>query len=423
MKGRIYLLVSLIALSVLSCKDQHESYQEFIVPNGVSYPGKPLDFTLNTRYKQAVLSWKKNPDPLVTHAYVYWNNFADSLRVDYDSHQGSEITVDIGPIDDGLYSFTLIAKNKDGIRSIPSTVTGNIYGESYYEQLSNRPIAKKMYRPANHELFIDWGYGAVTLGAFATEVQYVDREGNVISEVRDFAKDGDVESSVYTEIDIQRDVKYRTLYIPDTLSLDTFKTEFTAIKEVMTYEIEIPKLNWKKHLLPGDWNTALAGLESWYGISYMWDGKRNTGNFYGTPHDGPIPVWTTVDMGENYVLSRFVLWHTDSYLYDNYSVKEFELWGSTSPDPDGSWGSSWVPLGDYKCVKPSGDTSEPPTQEEREEMKKGFQFVIEPTAFAPNPNVPIRYFRLVAKSNMWKNEGSHSIRIDEITFYGDKAGE
>src|SRR5690606_29803175 len=85
------------------------------------------------------------------------------------------------------------------------------------------------------------------------------------------AKDGGLESTSFPDFDARHDVKYRTLYIPDTLSLDTFKTDFETIADLAPYEIEIPKSGWKKHVMPGDWDTALSGLESWDGIAYMWD--------------------------------------------------------------------------------------------------------------------------------------------------------
>lgn len=131
------------------------------------------------------------------------------------------------------------------------------------------------------------------------------------------------------------------------------------------------------HALPGDvtrdlstpWHTgAGAGVGN---IHALWNGQtaqpftavspyfffQNTG--YG------LPSSITIDLGERYLLSRFVYWprqirnnpaNPSAHTFAATHVKTFELWGSNNPNPDGSWGS-WTLIGYFESFRPSGNTT------------------------------------------------------------------
>lgn len=70
----------------------------------------------------------------------------------------------------------------------------------------------------------------------------------------------------------------------------------------------------------------------------------------------PIPFQFTLDAQKKAQISRVKLWgRNDNFglLFQATHPKEFELYGSNSPNQDGSW-DSWTLLGTFEGVRPSG---------------------------------------------------------------------
>ncbi|QZE15989.1 hypothetical protein K4L44_09320 [Halosquirtibacter laminarini] len=92
--------------------------------------------------------------------------------------------------------------------------------------------------------------------------------------------------------------------------------------------------------------------------------------------------------------------------YRHNQPKKWEVWGATSPNPDGSF-DSWTKLLDCESIKPSGDG--PVTNEDREYINRGedFEFPLD----APS----VRYIRIVMSEN-WS--GGVYAQWGELTFWG-----
>ncbi len=191
--------------------------------------------------------------------------------------------------------------------------------------------------------------------------------------------------------------------------LNTTDTIFTSVTPFE--EFSLPKSAYKHFPLPGDTKTHATAIPSG-----MWDG-----NIMDWPKvfltDGSVPGQhvVTFDTGSLAKMSRIVIWDYPEYYngrtyYYVGDLKEFEIWGSASPNPDGSLDSSWVKLGSYDAVKPSGLPFGQQTTEDYNTAVAGFSWEFDVNA----PKV--RYLRIVSRKN-WAGIGS--MAIGEVQVYGN----
>lgn len=152
MKIRIYLSVVLPGIFMLfvpsACKRMDSTYDQYVVPNGIIYPGKATAPSLKSGYNRVQISWLRGTDPKVVRARIYWNNFTDSVEVPVPANQ-EVITHTISNLSEDYYSFTIKTFDKDGHVSVPVEVSGNVFGERYRSTLLNRVVLSSTINLAN----------------------------------------------------------------------------------------------------------------------------------------------------------------------------------------------------------------------------------------------------------------------------------
>lgn len=181
----------------------------------------------------------------------------------------------------------------------------------------------------------------------------------------------------------------------------------TIIKELTPKpEIEIPSDTYKKLVLPTD-QVALA--EPHYNIENLWNGLADR-RLYASSNASSLPQWITIDLGKKVLLSRFKQFmEQNDHCYTASGLKNFELYGSNSPNPDGSWGS-WTLLGEFTTLKPSNLPLGQKTNEDINyacNLGADFFFETQPEAF--------RYIRLKAIET-YSSPGQ--VVIMELKFFG-----
>lgn len=137
-----------------------------------------------------------------------------------------------------------------------------------------------------------------------------------------------------------------------------FKDKYDNISDTATYlltplfEESIDKSKFSVYPLPtdnlGGWSPSTNTLDHIFDNNYT--------SLYHTAPGSGFPEWTTFDMGQEVVLSRFKEYPRlgSQYVYDLGNLKTFEIWGcATKPSPDGSW-DGWIKLMDCQSIKPSG---------------------------------------------------------------------
>ena len=189
---------------------------------------------------------------------------------------------------------------------------------------------------------------------------------------------------------------------------DMLVAELTPLYEEMLdkskfqrYDLPTDASQWNQSVISNLWSDDIAGY-----------GAGTTGWFRTTNGSG-IPHHFTFDMGTTAKLGRFVAWQRGvisqkSLLYSGGSPRTFEVWGSNSPDPLGSF-DGWEKLMDCEIVKPSGRGVGDNTLEDEEIALAGHEFTF------PIDIPAVRYIR-IRITKTWG--GVDYMWLSELTFFG-----
>jgi len=182
----------------------------------------------------------------------------------------------------------------------------------------------------------------------------------------------------------------------------------TLIREITPlFEMELDKSKFKELSLAGDAANA-------WNLPGLWNGVPQSG--HGISSTGPFPKHFQFSLGTKSKLSRLKIWGVyDGREYSSGNIKEFEVWGSNNPDPNGSF-EGWELMGTYTVVKPSGLPEGELSSDDRAVAAAGFDFDISPDAPA------VLYVRLNILSSFAspRNSANGTAWSREITLWGQE---
>ena len=129
MKKVAYIILSGIILVWVSCKRADSLYEEYLVPNGRSYPAKALNAEAYSGKERVVISWLNGTDPKIVKARISWNNYTAWEEIDITPSM-NVIRKEINPLAENIYSFIIRTYDGEGNISVPVEVIGAVYGEA-----------------------------------------------------------------------------------------------------------------------------------------------------------------------------------------------------------------------------------------------------------------------------------------------------
>jgi hypothetical protein len=176
------------------------------------------------------------------------------------------------------------------------------------------------------------------------------------------------------------------------------------------YEELLDKTKFREVTLPSD-----IGYGWGMYMSNLWDGIFSGYNMWHSADklDG-MPMWITFDLGTTAQLSRIGLWQRNQdgpWIYAQNNPREFEIYGSANPNPNGSWDNSWTLLSHHTVIKPSGLPVGQTNSTDVAAAEAGEMMDVPLTA----PKV--RYIR-VKVLRTW-TDGGYAANIAEMSFWGD----
>lgn len=368
MKRILHYLIGLfiIAGTFTQCKEIDHTFKDFVVPGGIIYTGKAVTPVANSGHNRIRISWLRGSDPSVIKARIFWNNYMDSAEV-LIPPTGDTISTIINDLQEEFYSFFIKTYDAAGNSSIPEEVLGAVYGENYQAGLLNRPVILSVM-DAQGTVHIQWGSADLSNGAFATDIVYTNAAGEMVTQR--FGTDESV--SELLEYNTETTFKYRTVFLPDSASIDTFYTDFTE----QNVARKIDKSNW----------TAMA--DSYTPTRLLPSGPpdkaidNNINTFWHTlyPATEPYPHWLIIDMKEPVNVSSVELVYRQSVFN---SFKDFMIQGSLD-------GENWTTYGTFS-----------------------FQTINDPQNFTLSGSPLIQYLRIYATTGY--NNYAH---IAELSVYG-----
>jgi len=282
-----FSILAILIISMAGCSKMDSTYQDFWKNGEKVYPASPDSLKVYPGKNRIKLTWLILGDPTVSKAKIFWNNGTDSLEVPV-SRTGSKVDtvkVLLENMQEGLYTFNIYAYDEKGHSSVEASAVGKVYGDAYANSLLIRIINSAFF--LDDSLRVVWGDPAdqTSLGS---EIVYTDTSGTS----RHLIVPATADTTVLLDYDFNAEptFRYRTLFLPDSMAIDTFYTAFKTIK-VKGPRVELSKSGW----------TATA-----YG-----DFDNRSGSAYRPPSNAidndPATVWVShISVTSNYPHTIYV---------------------------------------------------------------------------------------------------------------------
>jgi hypothetical protein len=390
----------IVALSAFfSCSEMDDTYMEFVKDGEIQYSKRVDSVAVYSGKNRIKLSFV-NLGPKVAKVKIYWNHKAESFEAPVESTDG-RLDVIIPDLAEGVYSFDIYTFDKLGNISVPHTVIGKAYGESYNNTLRLREIEISNI-DKNDIASVDWFTSPS--GAISTEVKYVD---NMEADQTVYVPSD--EGITYLPDYVEgRLITYRTLFLPEENAIDTFYSE-TSTRKIIKVPMLVDKSLFANVKITGDDWEAHGGNSSW-NIERAWDNIYYVENplFHATRTG--FPSYITIDIGTLTKLTHMKMWSRVSGKFDRGHIKEFELYGrADAPDLNDDSLAGWTKIMNGVSVKPSGLPLGQTNEEDRALLEAGEDFQFDPNA------EPVRYIRMKVLDN-WGTDTYWY--IGEINLWG-----
>jgi hypothetical protein len=234
MNHKIFKCITIIfcVIAFASCKKM-DDYKKYIEDQPVlNYTGKVDSVKVFSGQNRVLIQGLLVSDPKIKEARIYWDGRRDSIVVPINRTFGVDtLKAAINNLEDRVYNFEIVTFDDQGNKSVKVYAFGRSYGQNYLLSLINRPIAVNSLKTYDNTFSATFSNVDRTLGIFATEVKYTDQNGT--EKIKRLGIDENALS--LTNVKIGEKMSYRSLYLPDTLCLDTFYTDFTEFKPALTY--------------------------------------------------------------------------------------------------------------------------------------------------------------------------------------------
>lgn len=219
-----FLFTALLAAIILLSCSKWDDYKKYTASGEIIYTGK-LDSVKSYSGKSRVrITGKFNADPKITAVKIFWNDKQDSLKYEVKAGANGNIFDQTFALPESITTFTIYTYDVYGNKSVPVYVVGKSFGDSYRKTLSNRFITSLTYTAAKDSTTINWDAALPT--AVQTELKYPNNPTGDTVMVITPAKDS---RTALTGFNYQTSkFAYRTIYKPDSTSIDTFATQYVV---------------------------------------------------------------------------------------------------------------------------------------------------------------------------------------------------
>lgn len=293
---RQLLLVGIILLAISACKKMDETYREYLEGGEIIYTSKADSLRAYPGHKRIMLAWRATTDPKVSKAIISWNNGANTKEHTITPLIGKtweEVLLE--NMAEGDYTFEVVTYDAEGNKSVTTSTQGTVYGDTYTNTLQQRRIRNTAIYTTDETLEIDWF--AAPQDVIATEVAYTNFEGREHT-VKIPASE---RISVLPEVEAFTSFRYRTILLPDTLGIDTFKTEYVTIDPQtqflrnpgnLTTGFERATYDGTKYGTLADWKANAAINNAGDGLYGSYEFKSNMGKLSMQGGVAARPVFT-----------------------------------------------------------------------------------------------------------------------------------
>lgn len=238
MKKYVYTnILTLCALALVltftGCGDMDDSYKEYRGDGPIVYLGKVDESSLSLQpgRDRIKINLPAQSDPRAKYVKITWANGTGEKDVPVTPGQPTEFILD--KMREALYEFVLYHFNDDGLKSVNTTATGEVYGSIYESYLTNRNIESTDIDLDNRTVTINFpalGDSSIV----ATQIKW-EKDGKTHSKIYENTKNNKltIEDFDGTTFD------YRCCYLPEPNAIDTFYSGYEVYHHIpKKYELD-----------------------------------------------------------------------------------------------------------------------------------------------------------------------------------------
>lgn len=320
------LFLAACALAAASCSSQDDIYKQWVKVGGYDYPAKPINLTADLGYQRVIVNWEKPMDPAVKTAVLYWDNYTDSVGIDYADYPEGKVSIEVTDLEDRAYTFDIVNHDANGNVSLASEMTVTPYGAGWLVSRSERTVSSAV---------MDGSDGKVTLSKstdqmVATRFRYKNQRDEWV-DCETVMKPGETEV-IFPDALRGKRFQYASAYKPSDC-LDTVWRSWTTSVNGLRYQINGLR-----------WNCTATTNQSFseYTPDKIFDGRiSSTSRWHSSRSDATklvfpkiIAIDTQAPVGEEYAFTDFEFYqHTDQPTM-RY-IREFSIYvGDTPFDPN-----------------------------------------------------------------------------------------
>jgi len=281
---------ALALLGMAACKKM-DDYKKFADGGEITYPSTFDSLKVIAGNNRAMITGILKGDPRVVKYRVFWNSGRDSLDASITRSGGVDTLKQIVPnLPEGPITFTLRSYDAKGNKSIPMTVTGNVYGQSFQssvDQRGNRVVLSTKFLQDGSAV-IRWANVDAYVGVFGMQIIYKDaknqqRDTIVPVKLTD-------QETIIPNAGIKEVMSYKTLYLPEKVGIDTFRV---AAKTLSAFT-EVSLLNSQKPIAnAANDGSRWANLRDWITNA----AARNHNGYGGTDISGDPKIYFEAGWG------------------------------------------------------------------------------------------------------------------------------
>src|SRR5690606_21867230 len=328
--SRLILFLSFTFLTaIIGCKKMDDIYKDFVSGGETVYIGRADSAYVRGGNHRAEVVWLLMSDPKVSSYKLTWDNGRDSVVGEVTKTSNVDtIRVPLKNLPEGTHHFTIRMYDRYGNSSVPTFVTGTVYGSQYEGTLLHRTY-RGMTRVAKSNLEISWTPAAET--AVAIEAKYINRAGVEVTHTISSS----LNTYTFPSFPENGTFFYRTLFKPNEVALDTFSTDFLPVEvddhalggrhvsfvtEARSGTLPNQQMSiWVSTDFDGVYEVANVESATWTEITHLYPLAQTTNT--DTPW-GPVDLWSLMDDDDTKIYIAF------KYVFD-------------PSDPDYSSGINW----------------------------------------------------------------------------------
>lgn len=294
MKIYIYTILVISSFFMFRCSDMNDVHSEYLKDGERIYIGKLDSLVVLPGDGRAILRFWAS-DPRAKSVMFNWIPEDDSLYFEFDrSTPRDTFEVVIGrengmkPLAEGNYTLQATTSDNLGHFSLILEKSLSIYGDKYRSSLMDRVINSSQYESKENKLELEFS-GPFTDDDVGVEVKYISEEEGI--KTVQFADSLLLEAITISNFDVTKGMEYRTMYLPDSLAIDTFYTNYSPVEILSTVNVALNK------------PATASGVHGSNVPENAVDGSLEGDSRWVSPPNGEH--WLVVDLEKDYVIDGF----------------------------------------------------------------------------------------------------------------------